>query len=182
MDAERPSQLPIETPSLILRALVPEDAPKVLAMSREDDMRAWLPSQVYRDEAQAASVLASLIARYGVPAGPRSGPYVLGVQVRSSGELVGHVGFSPLGEAVEVGFAIESAHQRRGFATEAVRAACEWISRAFSIATILGVTAARNTASQGVLLRAGFARQREAVMRFQGSEQAVVFFAYVARA
>src|SRR3972149_5117125 len=161
-------QLPIETASLTLRAFVPEDAPKVFQMSQEGGMRTWLPSQAYRDEAHAASVLASLISQYSVPGDPRIGPYVLGVQVRSAGELVGHVGFGPRGDAVEVGFATESAHQGKGIATEAVRAACEWAAEAFSLATILGVTAARNTAAQSVLLRAGFLRQREEVMRFQG--------------
>lgn len=170
-------QLPIETASLTLRAFVPEDAPKAFRMSQEDGMRTWLPSQVYRDEAHAASVLASLIAHYSVPGDPRIGPYVLAVEVRSSGAFVGHVGFSPLLGAVEVGFFIEGAHRRKGFATEAVRVACEWAADAFSIATILGVTASRNSASQGVLLRAGFAWQNEEVMCFQGLAQPVIFFA-----
>ena len=170
-------RLPIETASFTLRAFVPEDASKVCQMSQEDAMRTWLPSQVYRDEAHAASVLASLISQYSAPGDPRLGPYVLGVQ-GSAGELVGHVGFGPLGDTVEVGFAIESAHQRKGIATAAVRAACEWVAEAFSIGTILGVTAARNSASQGVLLRAGFVRQKEQVMRFQGLEQPVIFFAF----
>lgn len=171
-------RLPIETASLRLRAFVPEDASKLFRMSQEDGMRTWLPSQVYRDEAHAASVLASLISQYSVPGDPRLGPYVLGVQARSAGELVGHVGFGPLGEAVEVGFAIEGVHQRNGIATAAVRAACEWAADAFAIATIVGVTAARNSASQGVLLRAGFVRQKDEVMRFQGLEQSVIFFAF----
>ncbi len=173
--------LPIETTSLTLRAFVPEDAPKVFKMSQEEGMRRWLPSQVYRDEEHAASVLASLISQYSVPGDPRMGPYVFGVQVGSAAELVGHVGFGPLGEAVEVGFAIESAHQGRGIATAAVRAACEWAALAFSLASILGVTAAGNTASQGVLLRAGFVRQKEEVMRFQGVEQGVIYFAFTRR-
>ena len=173
--------VPIETASLTLRAFVPEDAPKVFQMSQEDGMRTWLPSQVYRDETHAASVLASLISQYSVPGDPRISPYVLGVQIKSAGELVGHVGFGPLGEAVEVGFAIESVHQRKGIATEAVRAACEWAADTFSIAIILGVTAAQNSASQGVLLRAGFARQKEDVIRSQGLEQPVIFFAFARR-
>ncbi|MEK7348364.1 MAG: GNAT family N-acetyltransferase [Candidatus Eisenbacteria bacterium] len=166
---------------MTLRAFVSEDAPKVFQMSQEGGMRTWLPSQVYRDEAHAASALASLISQYSVPGDPRIGPYVLGVQVRSVGELVGHVGFGPLGEAVEVGFGIERVHQCKGIATEAVRAACEWAADAFSIATIIGVTAAQNSASQGVLLRAGFVRQKEDFMRFQGREQPVVFFAFARR-
>ena len=171
-------KLPIETASLTLREFAPDDASKVFQMSQEDGMQSWLPSQVYRDEAHAASVLAFLISQYSAPGDPRLGPYVLGVQLRSAGELVGHVGLGPFGEVVEVGFAIESAHQRKGIATEAVRAACEWAALAFPVATILGVTAVRNNASQRVLLRAGFARQKEEIMRFQGLEQTVIFFAF----
>ena len=141
-------------------------------------MRTWLWSQVYRDEAHAASVLAFLISQYSIPGDPKVGPYVLGVQLRSTGELVGHVGLSPLGEAVEVGFAVENFHQRKGIATEAVRATCHWASEVFSIETILGITAAQNVASQAALLRAGFTRQKEEVMRFQGLEQPVMFFAF----
>jgi ribosomal-protein-alanine N-acetyltransferase len=169
---------PIETASLTLREFVPEDAPKLLRMSQEDGMRDWLPSQVYRDEAHAASVLAFLISQYDFPADPRRGPFVLGVQLRVTGDLIGHVGLSPFGNAVEVGFAIESAHQRRGFATEAVRAICEWATGVFSIPTVVGVTAVQNVASQGVLMKAGFVRQHESVMRFQGLEQSVVSFAF----
>ena len=174
----RTRQLPIETASLTLRALVPQDATKVFQMSREEGMRTWLPDQVYRDERHAASVLAFLISQYSVPADPRIGPYVLGVQAAGADDLIGHVGFSPLGDAVEVGFAIERAHQRKGIATEAVRAACEWAADAFSIASLLGVTSAQNNAAQSVLLHAGFARLKEEVMRFQGLEQRVIFFAF----
>lgn len=147
-------------------------------MSQEEGLRAWLPSQVYRDEAHAASVLVFLISQYSDPADPRVGPYVLGVELKSTGELVGHVGLSRFGEAVEVGFAIESCHQRKGIATEAVRAACHWACDVFQLEIILGITAARNVASQGVLLRAGFSRQKDEVMRFQGLEQPVIFFAF----
>ena len=171
-------QLRIETASLKLSTLVPSDAPKLFQMSREEGMRTWLPSQVYRDEAHAAAVLDFLISQYSIPADPRIGPYVLGVQLANADDLIGHVGFSPLGDAVEVGFAIELAHQRKGIATEAVRAACEWATDAFTIGTLLGVTSTQNRASQSVLARAGFARLKEEVMRFQGSEQRVVFFTF----
>jgi ribosomal-protein-alanine N-acetyltransferase len=171
-------QLPIEARSLKLRALVPEDAKKIFHMSQEEGIRAWLPSQIYRDEAHAASVLAFLISQYSVPADPKVGPYVLGVQLSSSGELVGHVGLSPLGKAVEVGFAIESSHQRKGIATEAVRAACHWAIDVFALEIILGIAATQNVASQGVLLRAGFTRLKEEIMRFQGLEQSVMFLGF----
>jgi RimJ/RimL family protein N-acetyltransferase len=161
---------------LRLRAFVPGDASKVFRMSQEPGMRTWVPSQVYRDEAHAAAVLAHLIAHYGDPAVPRAGPLVLGIETREARELIGHVGFSPLGGDVEIGYAIEESRQRRGFATEAVRAACAWALHAFSLDSILGVTAEHNIASQRVLARAGFVRQRAEFMRFQGHEQRVVIY------
>jgi RimJ/RimL family protein N-acetyltransferase len=175
-----PNGLPVLTARLALRPFVPGDAAKLFRMSQEESMRTWLWSQVYRDEPHAASVLAFLISQYG-EADPAVAPYVLGVQLRESGELIGHVGFSPLGEAVEVGFAIENVHQRKGIATEAVRAACEWALGEFSLAKIIGVASAENTASRGVLSRAGFAWQKEELMRLQGRVQPVIFFAFDGR-
>ena len=139
-------------------------------------MRAWLLSQVYRDEAHAASVLAFLMSQYETTADPRNVPLVLGVQLKSSGELIGHVGLSPLGTSVEVGFAIEQYQQRKGFASEAVRAMCVSAKAAFLIPEIIGVTDPKNFASQRTLLRAGFIRREEQVMKFQGTEQPVVIF------
>ncbi len=139
-------------------------------------MRTWLPSQVYRDEAHAAGVLSFLISQYETSADPRVVPLVLGLELKATGDLVGHVGLSPLGESVEVGFAVEHCRQRKGFAVEAVRAMCAWAADEFLLPAILGVTAARNIASQHVLLRAGFVRAKEQVMELQGVEQPVVIF------
>ena len=174
-------QLVLETASLILRRFVQADTPKMFRMSQEEGMRTWLHSQVYRDEAHAASVLAFLISQYDTGTDPRIAPLVLGIQLRTTGELIGHVGLSALGESVEVGFAIERCHQRKGFATEAVRAICKWATTELPIQTILGITAIDNIASQGVLLRAGFLRAKEKIMRFQGSEQTVIVFEFSAQ-
>ena len=175
-----PPELPIDAARVRLRWLVPGDAGAIYRMSQEDGMRARLPSQVYRDEAHAASVVAFLIARYRDPADPRLGPYVLGVELAVSAELIGHVGLSPLDGGVEVGFAIAQAHQRQGLATAAVRAACEWAANAFALPKILGIAAADNMASHGVLLQAGFVRKADRAMHFQGREQAVACFEFTA--
>lgn len=141
-------------------------------------MRTWLPSQVYRDELHAASVLKFLISQYETSGDPRIVPLVLGVELKATCDLVGHVGLSPLEESVEIGFAVELCQQRKGIATEAVRAMCAWAARSFALQKILGITALQNKPSQGVLLRAGFLRKKEQAMRFQGTEQSVLFFEY----
>jgi hypothetical protein len=72
----------IATPSLTMRPLELRDAEELFRHSREEGMRTWLPSQVYRDLDHARSVVAFLIAQRRRPGEPRLGPYVLGVELR----------------------------------------------------------------------------------------------------
>ena len=171
----------LETQSLVLRPLTPLDTRKLFAMSQEDGMRKWLPSQVYRDEDHAASVVANLISQYRPEVDPGTSPYVLGIALKNTADLVGHVGLSPLHGDVEVGFAVEQSQQRKGIATEAVHAMCAWAAARFPKTSVLGITARENGPSQRVLLRAGFRRTGERTMLFQGMEQTVVVFAYSPR-
>lgn len=171
-------QLRIRSPSLVLRRLASADAHKIFLMSQEDGMRTWLPSQVYDDEAHAAAVLGFLISQYTEQADPKRGPCVLGVTLARTGELIGHAGLSPISEGVEIGVAIERAHQGKGLGAEAVRAFCEWGLEQFSIDSILGITSARNIASKKTLLSAGFCKQKDQIMEFQGNEQVVEVFRF----
>lgn len=170
-------RLPLETRSLLLRHFVPDDAVALHALSDEEASRTWLPSQVYRDHAHACSVLASLIAHYAVPGNPKDGPYVLAIEHRADGALIGHVGFSPLDGEVEIGFSIAQRCQRRGLATEAIAAASRWVHETFGVKRLLGVTSAANVASIRTLRRAGFVHQEDRVMNFQGTEQDVGVYA-----
>jgi len=166
-------QLPLETRSLMLRRFALEDAVAFHALSDEETSRTWLPSQVYRDRAHACSVLESLIRHYSNPGNPKQGPYVLAIEHRADGTLIGHVGFSPLGNDVEIGFSIAERSQRRGLATEAIDAASRWAFRAFGLTRILGVASNANVASMRTLQRAGFVHEEDRVMNFQGREEEV---------
>ena len=166
-------RLPIETPSLLLRHFALGDAPAALFLSNEAASRTWLPSQVYRDHEHALSALAFLIRHYPTPGNPQHGPYVLAVEHRASGALIGHVGFSPLEDEVEIGFSIAQDYQRRGLATEAIIAASRWAFEAFALDQIVAVTPAANTASKRTLARAGFVFKEDKSMNFQGVVQDV---------
>jgi hypothetical protein len=99
----------IDTGALLLRHLTLDDTATMFRLSQEQGMRIWIPNQVYADEAQALEVLRFLSSQYGRSANPRHTPYVLGVCLSASHELIGHVGFSPCDYGVEVGYA----HRRR---------------------------------------------------------------------
>jgi [ribosomal protein S5]-alanine N-acetyltransferase len=164
---------PLTTPSLTLRIFAPEDAPKVFAMSREPGMRTWLPDQVYENEQSAIDVLRYLITQCRDPGTPARGPYVLGICLTKSSELIGHVGLSPLRGQVEVGCAIEQRFQGRGFATEAIKAMSEWGMQRFGLAHVLGIVATENIASSRVLERAGFALIDESTRSLHGQTRLV---------
>jgi RimJ/RimL family protein N-acetyltransferase len=160
----------LRTPSLELRQFLPSDALPILILSQEQSLRTWIPNQVYRDEREAADTLCFLIAQYAAAA-PCSSPYVLAACLAASGELVGHVGFSPLGDDVEVGYAIAMAHQGRGLATECVSAAVPWALGAFGLPSVVGVVAVDNAASCKVLKRSGFVLEREGKRALHGRVQ-----------
>jgi hypothetical protein len=59
-------------------------------------MKEWIPDQVYDNEQQAREFLGYLIRQYDKPGNPLFGPYVLGVCLNETQEVIGHVGLSPL--------------------------------------------------------------------------------------
>jgi RimJ/RimL family protein N-acetyltransferase len=146
----------VDTGALFLRHLTLDDTASILRLSQEQGMRAWLPDQVYADEAQAFEVLRFLSSQYSPSANPRHTPYVLGVCLSASHELIGHVGFSPCKYGVEVGYAIGDAHQNRGYAKQAVFAATKWALSRFDLPFIHAIVAAENARSCKVLESCGF--------------------------
>ena len=168
---------PISTQSALIRPFTLADADAVLALSNEESLVKWLPSQVYVDHAHAVSVLEFLIGKSTSPADPRLEPYVLAVEDPRTHDLIGHVGFSPLGDEVEIGFAIKESHQGRGIATEVIGAASRWCFRSYAIDRILAITSSANGAAMRALERSGFEWRGNELMDFQGTLQPVATFA-----
>jgi len=150
----------------------------MMELNGEPSTGRWLPSHVYADLGVATSRMAYLVACYSSPGDPRRGPYVLGVEHRASGRLLGHVGFSPFDSDVEVSYAIAEDSRRRGYGAEALRHGCRWAAEKFDLARILAITESANAPSRRTLERAGFAHEEDTVMRFQGSEETVSRYAW----
>jgi ribosomal-protein-alanine N-acetyltransferase len=147
---------PIQTESLILRHFTLDDSLKVFKMSQESGMKEWIPDQVYKNEQQAHEALGYLISQYEEPGNPLSGPYVLGVCLAETQELIGHVGLSPFKESVEIGYAIENNFQGKGFATKAVTSMSDWGIHKFGLSQIFGFASIDNVASCKVLESSNF--------------------------
>lgn len=169
----QPLPLPIGTSSLRLRPLVVEDALRMMALNGEPSTRRWLPSHVYGSAQEATERMAYLIACYTQPGDPRLGPFVLAVDHLPTGELIGHVGFSPFEGEVEVSYAIAEAYRGCHLGAEALACACAWAVGRFGLRSLLALTESDNAPSRRTLERAGFVHGRESVMRFQWGERAV---------
>lgn len=153
----------IATNRLILRPFTLKDTGKVFEMSIEDGMKHWIPDQVYADENEAREILGFLINCY-TEADPTNKPFVLGTELISTGELIGHAGLSPLNHGeVEIGYAVEEKYQGKGYATEAVRALSEYGLKHFGLKSVTGVVDSANSGSVRVLEKAGYRFVREEV-------------------
>jgi [ribosomal protein S5]-alanine N-acetyltransferase len=141
-----------------------DDAPKLLVMSHEDGLRRWIPDQVYRDLEHAEQVVRVLTGFTAQPPAPSERPYVLGVEDKATGALVGHVGLSAARGSVEIGYAIEQQLQGQGLATEAVIAMSSWALDELGLPEVLGIVGIDNAGSCRVLEKAGFALDREEIM------------------
>lgn len=142
-----------ETERLILRRFRESDINTVYELSREAGLMKYLPDQCYGDIGEAADTVRFLIDRCR----EKAFPYVLAVELKRTGELIGHVGLSELPGGIEIGYAIGEKHQTHGYAAEAVGEFIFYAHRMFALPAILGVADAGNIPSQRVLEKAGFA-------------------------
>ena len=128
----------------------------MMALNAEASTRHWLPSHVYPSLEVASSRLAFLISCYSAPGHPQRGPYVLAVDHKDEAKLLGHVGFSPIDNEVEVSYAIAESFRGRGYGTEALVRACNWLADEFAVPRILAITESANVISRRLLERASF--------------------------
>jgi RimJ/RimL family protein N-acetyltransferase len=116
---------------------------------------------------------------------PALQPWLLrAVGLRSNREMVGHIGFhsspgaayleqwSPGG--IEVGFAINPAHRRKGYAREAAVALMQWARDVHGITSFVVTISPLNDASQGLAKDLNFVRVGAHVDEVDGPEDVFV--------
>ena len=133
--------------------MVPEDLAALHSIQSREDVARWLYWEP-RSEAEVRDVLAAQIAR-----APEAGMN-LAVELRATGELVGHVSLS-IGEhrQGEVGFLFHPDHQGHGYATEAARALLAHAFEHYDLHRVYGRLEPRNAASARVLEKLGMRRE-----------------------
>ncbi len=166
----------IITDRLIIREFSLEDTEDVYKLSQEEAMKKWIPDQVYDDMEVAKEILKFLISKYEYDSQNISYPYVMGIEIKDTKKLIGHVGLSEIAEGIEIGYAIGEAYQNNGYGSEAVQAYTDWAKEQLHLPTIYGVVKSDNIASCKTLEKAGFLYRKEAnIESFGGMYQRKIF-------
>lgn len=145
-----------ETERLIMREFTLDDTQEIYEYSQEESMKNHIPDQVYESVEQAREVLEFLMSKYSKNLDQVQYPYVLGVVMKETRQLIGHVGLSEIQEGIEVGYAIGEKYQRTGFGTEAVGALADWAKDTLKIPVIYAVVKDDNIGSCKAVEKAGF--------------------------
>lgn len=144
-----------ETEHLLVRELEPEDADRMYENHAEEKVKKWFPNESYADLEEAKGAIRFF--RDCVEGDHL--PFVLAIQLKETGELIGDTGVSEVDgqpEAVEIGYQICEKYSGRGLATEALKVMTGFSFAKFGATVSYGRVVHGNGASARVLEKAGY--------------------------
>lgn len=147
-------RLKLETERLILRRYYPDDAVQCFAfLSNEQD--------AYMDCCKAFSVMDEEYHERVMLFGQRETQYM--VTLKESGEIIGTVNVfaddSRAVDAMEIGYSIAHAHQRKGYAFEALSALLDLLQSDLCLEMVTAGALPENVASENLLMKLGFHKE-----------------------
>jgi ribosomal-protein-alanine N-acetyltransferase len=165
----------LQTERLLLRQLSTEDADDYFAIFSNDNVTRYYDVDTMTTVDQAKALIERHNAHYRNHVSVR---YVL--QTRDTDRIIGTFGFYDFKDtaSVEIGFDLNYAYWKQGYMTEALRAAIAFIFYELAIKAIYGGFLEPNVASENLLKRFGFAKDKvvENVEIQEGVFSAVCFY------
>ena len=144
-----------ETEHLKIRKFELDDARCLYKNHLEEDVKKWIPNESYADIEEAAEAIRFYIDCVN----NKHLPYVLAVELKSTGELIGDTGVNEVEgnrTEVEIGFAICRKHSGKGYAAELLAAMTKYAAETFEINVLYGRVMYGNIASVRVLEKNGY--------------------------
>ena len=149
-----------QTEHLRIRRFEAEDAKQLYENHLEEEMKQWIPNESYESLEEAAGA----ITFYQCRVDDGHLPYVLAVELKETGELIGDTGVNEVEGApgeVEIGYSICRKYSGRGYATELLEAMTGFVVELFGIQTLYGRVMKGNEASVKVLEKCRYRFLRE---------------------
>ena len=144
-----------ETERLKIRKFTMDDARALFGNHLEDGVKKWIPNESYADMEEAQSA----ISYYTECVNSGRLPYVLAVEQKETGELIGDAGVNRVegnDNGVEIGYVICEKYSGKGYATELVSKMTEFVFSAFGITVLYARVLRGNSASVRVLEKNGY--------------------------
>ena len=144
-----------ETEHLKIRKFEIGDAQCLYENHLEEEVKKWIPNESYADieETQdAINFYVDCVKKDHLP-------YVLAVELKKTGELIGDTGINEVeggSNEVEIGYGICKMYSGKGYATELLKAMTEFSVETFGIDVLYGRVMYGNNASVRVLEKNGY--------------------------
>jgi [ribosomal protein S5]-alanine N-acetyltransferase len=146
----------LETPRLLLREMTPDDAPALHAVLGDTETMLWYPRAYTLAEVEEG--IARQRSRYS------SGTGLLGLVLKENGTLIGDCGV--VWQEVdgvrepEIGYHVLRSCWKRGLATEAARAVCDYAFATLGCDHVISLIRPENIASRRVAEKNGLTLHR----------------------
>lgn len=144
-----------ETERLRVRRFELADAQSLYEYHQDEAVRKWIPNECYADIEEARDAIDFFVSCVDT----KRLPYVLAVELKETGELIGDTGVNEVDgkpDEVEIGYVISREHSGNGYATELVKAMTEFAAATFGIKALYGRVMHGNIASVRVLEKNGY--------------------------
>ena len=144
----------IKTKWLVLRAPLEGDAPRLLALSHDEEAMRYYGMEPFKSEREALAELAWFTALLADGEGIR---WV--IADRATNAYMGDIGFhnaSPAHRKAEIGFRLERRHWRKGIMSEAIAAVLQYGFGHMKLNRVEALVDPRNAACLALLAKAGF--------------------------
>ena len=142
-----------------MRRFRPDDAERLYAIHLDEEVKQWIPNESYEDLSEAKEAAAF----FGECVERNELPYVLAIEIKDTGELIGDIGINEVEgkpDEVEIGFVICRECRGKGYATETVQAMKGFAVSAFQTKTLYGRVMKGNNASVRVLEKTAITMSR----------------------
>ena len=146
----------IESNRLIIRKLIIEDAELLFKYSQEDITKQELPDEVFENVDKTKETVRYLISNYD-----NKYPLVYGIILKEKNIIIGHINLSIIDKGIEIGYAIGTEYQNKGYMTEIIKPYLEWIKNNKNIHKIYGIVKMKNISSWKILEKCEFILEEE---------------------
>ena len=161
----------IKTPRLTITSFSPDMAQTVYENSQDDDIRRFVPDEVYNSVEEAREAIEFLMSRYE----SADGPFVYPIITNDDEKNIGYVQLCQIDDGSwEIGYHIAKNFTGKGYATEAVKAFLPAMAQKLNLKEVYGICLVENTASVRVLEKCGFTQIYQGPGNYQGKDAQII--------